>query len=72
MWSWLTSPPVLLIGLVASVIGIAQPLARKVILFPHRRQEQQLGHALAPVIQTIATGKRILPPEGEDWSQYKA
>ena len=70
MWQWLTSPPALVIGLLASVIGIVQPLTRKIVLFPRRRLERQLGHALVPVIQAIATGKSTPPPEGQDWSQY--
>jgi hypothetical protein len=75
MWSWLTSPPALLVGLLASVIAITQalrPVTRKIILFPRRRLEQQVGHALVPVIQAIATGKSMQPPAGEDWSMYKA
>ena len=45
---------------VASVIAIGQALrglARKIALFPRRRVEQQLGHALMPVITALATGK---------------
>ena len=72
MASRLTSPPVLLLGLFASLIGIIQPLMRKIVLFPRSRMEQQLGHALAPAIQAIVTGKSTPPPQGVDWSQYKA
>jgi hypothetical protein len=45
---------------------------RKIVLFPRSRMEQQLGHALAPAIQAIVTGKSTPPPQGVDWSQYKA
>jgi hypothetical protein len=75
MSSWLTSPLALLVGFVASVIAIGQALrglARKVVLFPRRRVEQQLGHALMPVIAALATGKGAQPPEGQDWTMYKA
>lgn len=71
MSSWLTSPLALLIGFVASVIAIGQALrglARKIALFPERRVEQQLGHALMPVITALATGKGTQPPEGQDWT----
>ncbi len=54
-----SGPPVLLTGLLASVIGVAQPLACKIVLLPRRRLEQQLGHALVPTIQPIATGQEL-------------
>jgi hypothetical protein len=75
--SWLTSPPALIIGLLASLIGIGQALrglTRRIILFPRLRQEQQFGHAVMGIMQAIAVGKRIpwaSPPE-EDWGKYKA
>jgi hypothetical protein len=75
MSSWLTSPLGLLVGFVASVIAIGQALrglTRKIVLFPRRRAEQQLGHALLPVIAALATGKGMQPPEGQDWSMCKA
>jgi hypothetical protein len=75
MWTWLSSPPALIIGVLASILGIGQflrPLTRKIILFPHCRAERQLGHALAPIIQALVTGKGTPPPKGQDWSMYKA
>jgi hypothetical protein len=75
MSSWLTSPLVVFLGLVASVIAIGQALkglTHKIVLFPRRRAEQQLGHALVPIIAALASGKGMKPPDGEDWSVYKA
>jgi hypothetical protein len=75
MSSWLTSPLALLVGFVASVIAISQALrglTRKIVLFARRRAEQQLGHALVPVIAALVTGKGTQPPEGQDGSMYKA
>ena len=71
----LTSPLVLLAALLASAIAIAQAfraLARKSASFPRRCLAQQLGHALMPVIGAAAAGKGMQPPEGEDWSVFKA
>lgn len=75
MSSWLTSPLALLVGFLASVIAIGQALRalmRKIVLFSRRRVEQQLGHALMPVIAALVTGKGTQPPEAQDWSMYKA
>jgi hypothetical protein len=44
----------------------------KVDLFPRRHLERQLGHALVPIVQAMATGKSTPPPDGQDWNQYKA
>ena len=73
MWSWLTSPPVLLTGLLASVIGVVQPLARKIVLFPRRCLERELGRLAISLIQSIAaepSAQKSTPPE--DWSRYHA
>lgn len=75
MWTWLTSPPVLIMAVLASVIGIGQALrglARNIVLFPRRRAEQQIGHALVPILAALASGKGMKPPEDQDWSMYKA
>ena len=75
MWTWLTSRPALIIGLIASIIGIGQylqGLTRKVILFPRRHVERQVGHAVMSAFGIPATGKGAEPPEGRDWSIYKA
>ena len=77
MWTWLTSPPALILGLLASVIGIGQALrglARTIIVFPRLRQEQQFGHAVMGIMRAIAAGEPTpwaSPPE-EDWSKYRA
>ena len=76
--SWLTSPPALLAGFLASVIAILQflrPVTRKIILFPRLKAEQQLGHALVPIIHALTTGKIPRLPEAEpemDFSPYSA
>lgn len=75
MWTWLTSPLALLVGFIASVIAVGQTirgLARKIVLFPRRRAEQQIGHALMPLIEALATGKCMKPRDGQDWSMYEA
>ena len=74
MWTWLTSPPALLVGLVVylAILQVLWPLTRKIVLFPRFKAEQQLGHALVPVVRAFLEGKRAQPPEGEDWSKYKA
>jgi hypothetical protein len=71
--SFLTSTPALGAEFIASLIGIAQALrvlTRKVALFPRWKLEQKIGHATVPILQAIATGKGMQPPEGEDWSTY--
>ena len=45
---------------------------RKIAMFPGRRAERQLGHALMPVVTALVTGKGTPPPVGQDWSMYKA
>ena len=82
MSSWLTSPPALITGLLASVIGIGQALptlARKIVLFPRRRAERQLGQVVMSIVSTDYRNGRLKalvaglqPPEGQDWSIYKA
>ncbi len=75
MSSWLTSPLALLVGFLASVIAIGQALRglmRKIVLYPRRRAQQQLGHALMPIVIALATGKGTQPSEGQDWGLYKA
>jgi hypothetical protein len=70
--SWLTSPPALIIGLLASVIAIGQALrglVPKVILFPRWRAERQLGRWF---MLMMTAGERSQAPEERDYSRYQA
>lgn len=40
MLAWLSSPPAMLIGLLASVTGVGQPPAHKIVLCPRRWLER--------------------------------
>jgi hypothetical protein len=68
--SWLTSPPVLLAGLAASIIAIGQflrSLARGIVLFPRLAVRLYVGS----VVMSMFTppGDRKPPP---DLSRYTA
>ena len=72
MWSWLTSPPALIIGLLASVIAIGQALpvlTRKIVLFPRRRAERQLGQVVMSMFAGLGDKKGV---PVEDLSKYRA
>jgi hypothetical protein len=72
MWSWLTSPPVLLAGFLASLCALTQPfrvLTRKIVLFPRLMVELAIGRWF---LQAITGGKPATPPAGQDWSKYRA
>ena len=73
MLRWLSNPPALA-GLLIYVAGwqFLRALTRRVVLFPQRRAERQLGHALLPVLEALVTGKRLPTPDGIDVSKYAA
>jgi len=51
MWTWLASPPVLIVGLLASLVGITQAfvvLKRWIVPLPRRGFERKLGRQTAP------------------------
>jgi hypothetical protein len=63
MWTWLTSPPVLLTGLAASILAILQALRtliRKITLFPRLAVELAIGHWF---LHALISGKTTRPPD---------
>ncbi len=69
-----SSPPALLGGLL-TYLGAGQALralTRRIVLFPQRRAERQLGRVLFPVLQALATGRTVPPPTRVDLSAYTA
>jgi hypothetical protein len=76
MWSWLSSPPVLLMGLLATILTLVQPLARGmrsftlrgIVLPPRRRLARDLADLVMFLMQSlpIATEK----PPSQDLSSH--
>jgi hypothetical protein len=71
MFSWISRPPLLLVGLLtwATAWQFVRAATGRLVLFPRRRAERLLGKMVLELLESVVSGKPVHHP---DRSLYRA